>query len=105
MRSSSMRVCSPFYLVLASNLFLFPAAQPTLPQSQSPEYSQLQQRLARGWNTWDTNSMTTHVLLPEALAIHIGFKHNTTVFGDEFLSRTSVGQGVVFPGPHSWDGS
>ena len=49
--------------------------------------------------------MTTHVLLPEALAIHVGFKHNATVFGDEFLPRTSVGQGTVFPGPHSWDGS
>jgi hypothetical protein len=75
------------------------------PQTRSPEYSQLQQRLARGWNTWDTNSMTTQVLLPDGLAIHIGFKHNATVFGDEFLERTSVGQGTVFPGPHAWDGS
>lgn len=75
------------------------------PQARSPEYSQVQQRLAHGWNTWDTNSMTTHVLLPEGLAIHLGFKHNATVFGDEFLSRTSVGQGTVFPGPHAWDGS
>ena len=105
-RSSSMRVCSSFYLlVLASSLSVLPAAQPAFSQSQSPEYSQLQQRLARGWNTWDTDSMTTHVLLPEALAIHIGFKHNTTFFGDEFLRRTSVGQGMVSPGPHSWDGS
>src|ERR1019366_6356127 len=60
---------------------------------------------AKGWNTWDVNSMTTHVLLPEALAIHVGFKHNATVFGDEFLARTSVDQGTVFPGPHAWDGS
>lgn len=49
--------------------------------------------------------MTTYVLLPEGLAVHLGFKHNTTVFGDEFLARTSVGQGTVFPGPHTWDGS
>jgi len=68
-------------------------------------YRQVQERLARGWNTWDVNSMTTHVLLPSGLAIHLGFKHNATVFGDEFLSRTSVGQGTVFPGPHAWDGS
>jgi hypothetical protein len=27
------------------------------------------------------------------------------VFGDDFLPRTSVGQGTVFPGPHAWDGS
>src|SRR5690348_17293884 len=75
------------------------------PQSRSLQYSQLQQRLAQGWNTWDTNSMTTHVLLPEGLAIHLGFKHTASVFGDEFLPRTSVGQGTVFPGSHAWDGS
>ena len=49
--------------------------------------------------------MTTHVLLPEGLAIHLGFKHNATVFGDDFLAQTSVGSGTVFPGPHAWDGS
>ncbi|MGC2300516.1 MAG: trehalase family glycosidase [Acidobacteriaceae bacterium] len=75
-----------------------PAAEPT-------QYRQVQQSLAQGWNTWDVNSMTTHVLLPEGLAIHIEFKHNATVFGDELLPRTSVGQGTVFPGPHAWDGS
>ena len=82
-------------------------------QSQPPstlvqadlEYQAVQGRLAQGWNTWDVNSMTTHVQLPEGLAIHIGFKHNTTVFGDDFLDRTSVGRGTVFPGPHAWDGS
>ena len=49
--------------------------------------------------------MTTHVLLPQGLAIHLGFKHNATVAGDDFLARTSVGAGTVFPGPHAWDGS
>jgi len=71
----------------------------------STRYQELQRRLARGGNTWDVNSMTTHVLLPEGLAIHIGFKHNGTEFGDDFLPATSVGRGQVFPGPHSWDGS
>ena len=64
----------------------------------SDRYQQLQQRLARGWNTWDTNSMTTHVLLPEGLAIHVGFKHNSTEFADAFLERTSVGAGRFFLG-------
>jgi putative isomerase len=71
----------------------------------SVRYQDLQRRLAQGWNTWDVNSMTTHVLLPEGLAIHIGFKHNGTEFGDGFLQGTSVGKGQVFPGPHAWDGS
>jgi putative isomerase len=71
----------------------------------SARYQELQRRLAQGWNTWDVNSMTTHVLLPEGLAIHVGFKHNGTEFGDGFLQGTSVGKGQVFPGPHAWDGS
>jgi len=71
----------------------------------SPQYQELQRRLAQGWNTWDTNSMTTHVLLPEGLAIHVGLKHNSTEFSDELLEQTFVGKGSVFPGPHAWDGS
>jgi len=49
--------------------------------------------------------MTTHVLLPEGLAIQVGLKNNTTEGGDDFLSQTFVGRGQVFPGAHAWDGS
>ncbi len=81
------------------------SAEPT-----SASYRQVQARLSQGWNTWDVNSVTTHVLLPEGLAIHIGFKHNTTSWGDAFLQNALIGRlepgaEEVFPGPHSWDGS
>lgn len=69
------------------------------------QYRELQRKLAQGWNTWDVNSMTTYVLLPEGLAIHVGFLNNGNDFGHEYLTATSVGQGTAFPGPHSWDGS
>jgi hypothetical protein len=85
---------------------------PGLTQSQprSPQYAQVQQSLARGWNTWDTHSVTTHVLVPEGLAIHVGMKHNSTEWGDAFLGdaligRLEKGAEVVTPGPHAWDGS
>lgn len=76
----------------------------------SAAYSQLQSRLAQGWNTWDVNSVTTQVLLPEGLAIHVGLRHNTTAWGSAFLrdvliGRLDPGAEVVVPGPHSWDGS
>jgi hypothetical protein len=76
----------------------------------SANYRQVQSRLAQGWNTWDVNSVTTLVLLPEGLAIHVGMKHNTTAWGDAFLrdvliGRLNAGAEVVVPGPHSWDGS
>ncbi len=81
-----------------------------LPGARSAEYAKVQERLARGWNTWDTHSVTTHVLLPEGLAIHVGIKHNTTLNGDAFLADALIGRldgdaEQVTPGPHSWDGS
>ena len=80
------------------------------PAPESAEYKQLQQRLARGWNTWDVHSVATQVLLPGGLAIHIGVKHNTTLYGDAYLGdaligRLDKGAEVVTPGPHAWDGS
>ncbi|HTB98222.1 MAG TPA: trehalase family glycosidase [Terracidiphilus sp.] len=80
------------------------------PPPVSAEYLDVQKRLAQGWNTWDVHSVATQVLLPQGLAIHIGFKHNSTLNGDAFLADTLIGRldpgaEVVTPGPHSWDGS
>ena len=74
------------------------------------QYEQVQKELARGWNTWDVHSVTTQVLLPEGLAIHVGMKHNTGEYGDAFLGDALIGSfgpdaPVVTPGPHAWDGS
>jgi putative isomerase len=75
----------------------------------STNYRQVQKRLARGWNTWDVNSVETQVLLPDGLAIHIGLKHNSTEFGEEYLEGALVGRlspeaEQVTAGPHAWDG-
>lgn len=77
---------------------------------RSAEYAKVQERLARGWNTWDVHSVATQVLLPEELAIHVGMKHNTSLNGDAWLGdaligRLTPGAEVVTPGPHAWDGS
>ena len=79
-------------------------------EKASVEYRAVQQRLARGWNTWDVHSVATQVLLPEGLAIHVGLKHNSTLYGDAFLKdaligRMDAGAEQVTPGAHSWDGS
>ena len=80
------------------------------PVSRSAEYQHVQDRLARGWNTWDVHSVATQVLLPEGLAIHVGMKHNSTLnsdafLGDALIGRQDKGAEVVTPGPHAWDGS
>src|SRR5271165_4715168 len=68
------------------------AVGPGEPRPRSAEYAKVQQRLARGWNTWDVHSVTTQVLLPEGLAIHVGMKHNSTLNGDAFLGDALIGR-------------
>ncbi len=86
------------------------SAAPYEPFPLSPQYQAVQQRLARGWNTWDVNSVATQVLLPQGLAIHLSLKHNSTLSGeallvDPLIGRLSPNAEQVVPGPHAWDGS
>jgi putative isomerase len=98
-------------LLLFTAPILLPAQTPPSPVPPiSPEYRELQSRLARGWNTWDVHSVATQVLLPDGLAIHIGIKHNSSLNGDAFLGDALIGRldkdaEKVTPGPHTWDGS
>jgi putative isomerase len=78
--------------------------------ARSAEYARVQERLARGWNTWDVHSVATQVLLPDGLAIHVGMKHNSSLNGDAWLGDALIGRldkdaEKVTPGPHAWDGS
>jgi hypothetical protein len=84
------------------------AQEPLAPASA--QYQQVQKQLATGWNTWDAHSVTTQVLLPDGLAIHVGLKHNSTLYSDAFLGDALIGRQTpgaeqVFPGPHSWERS
>jgi putative isomerase len=83
--------------------------QPQLPILESPNYLQVQRRLAQGWNTWDVQSVITQVLLPDGLAIHIGLQQKTAGGPAQFLDnavigRPGAGAEEVFPASHSWDG-
>lgn len=66
----------------------------------------LTRRLALGWNTWNTRSVLSHVLLPEGIAINLGFKHYA---GGDYLKEALIGrQGPydekIHPGPRTYDG-
>ncbi len=105
-QAQSVTAAKPPITVLASRF----TADGGSAAPMSATYKQVQQRLAQGWNTWDVNSVTTQVLLPEGLAIHIGLKHNSTLGGAAYLQnaligRRDTGAELVVPGPHSWDGS
>lgn len=79
-------------------------------RERSYDYAALQKRLAKGWNTWDVHSVTTHVLLPAGLALRVGLQRKTTLNGEAFLGDVLIGgpgrnMEQVFPGSHAWDGS
>ncbi len=64
--------------------------------------------LAQGWNTWDTNSVLTHVLLPEGLAIDLQLRDGQSgdVLEDALVGRSAYESGErVIAGPHAYDGS
>jgi putative isomerase len=111
-----MACCAP---LIAQGVLANPGLAHTYPTSALPvyedpprsaAYTAVQQRLAQGWNTWDVNSVTTQVLLPKGLAIHLAMKHNTTISSEGYLENTLIGRlspdaEQVVPGSHAWDGS
>ncbi len=64
--------------------------------------------LAKGWNTWDTQSVLSHVLLPEGLALDLQLLDGAS---GELLENALIGrsgtEGLerITPGPHAYDGS
>ena len=42
--------------------------------SRSKQYAALQAQLQRGWNTWDTTTVASEVLLPQGLEVRLGLE-------------------------------
>lgn len=73
-------------------------------QRSDMEYHKIQEKLATGWNTWDTRSVLSHVLLPEGLSIKLILKNDVT---GKYLKKALVEQGDYQLSliAHSYDGS
>ena len=69
------------------------------PRSRRPSRS--------GWNTWDTRSVLTQVLLPEALGVSLGLKeyYRGTSLRTAQIGRRTEGAETVTLGRHAYDGS
>lgn len=68
-------------------------------------YKQLQNSLAKGWNTWDVNSVLTHVHLPEGLGINLILKDKES---GKYLEKALLGNGrdeTIELLTHTYDGS
>lgn len=66
-------------------------------------YTDLKHKLANGWNTWNTRSMLSHVLLPEGFALNLGVKEYTN---GGYLKEALIGLagGQMVPGSRTYDG-
>jgi len=85
---------------------------PCLPQSplgtiRTPEYRQLQQRLAIGWNTWNNNNVMSYVHLPEGFAVSIYLPDGSTDMQREYfkVSKAAGRREEIVLGPRADDGS
>jgi len=70
-------------------------------------YEALKKSIASGWNTWNTRSVLSHVLLPEGFAINLGLKEyrDSQVLREALIGRFGEDEEKVRPGPHADDGS
>ena len=72
------------------------------------EWAAMRAGLAKGWNTWDTRSVLTHVLLPEGFSVSLRLVSHRTgdTLTEALPGRSDDGaKEHVIPGPHAWDGS
>ena len=76
-------------------------------RAEDPPEKELQRHLARGWNTWNTYSVLSHVLLPEGLAIDIELADDSTQTSitEALIGRRGKDAEIVRAGAHAYDGS
>ncbi len=71
------------------------------------EYEMMQKNLARGWNTWNTRSVLSHVLLPEGFALNLGLREyvGRRYLREALIGRRGADEEHIHPGLHAYDGS
>lgn len=71
------------------------------------EYIQLKSEIARGWNTWNTRSVLSHVLLPEAISVDFCLKNkiSSEILKEALIGRRGKDAESVLPLGHANDGA
>lgn len=91
-----------FFLLIS---LVFSASQ-SFGQTPGERYDQMQRQLATGWNTWDTRSVLTHVLLPYGAAIDLNLQNADGQRVNHFqIGSRSADAPVMHPGPHTYNGA
>ena len=87
---------------------LLPLLNFSCSNKQNPdEVSELNTKLASGWNTWNTRSVLSYVLLPECFSVDLQLlnKETDSTLKESLIGRRGPYKEIVTPGPHSYDGS
>jgi hypothetical protein len=99
--------------VVATVLFAatFPCASASPTEIEGhlhPEYLVIKERIASGWNTWNTRSVLAPTLLPEGFGLNLAFKQ-VRWLDEPYLRNVLFGRdnddAHIRPGPHTLDGS
>lgn len=71
------------------------------------EYEQIKSILMTGWNTWNTRSVLSHVLLQSGIAVNLGVKEYTSgaYLKESLIGRLESWAEQVIPGMRTYDGS
>ncbi len=71
------------------------------------DYTSLKRTLAAGWNTWNTRSVLSHVILPQGFALNLGIKEYRSGghLRNALIGRQGEDDESIHPGPHAYDGS
>ena len=74
---------------------------------RTSKYEALQKNLAKGWNTWNTRSVLSHVLLPEGFALNLGIKEYRQggYLKEALIGRPGRDREIISPDMHAYDGS
>lgn len=96
-------------LVLTIILFVISGCSQSGSESEytGVEYKKLKSELNRGWNTWNTKSVLSHVLLPEAVSVDFYLKDNKSgeVLKEALMGRRGENAEAILPIAHAYDGS
>ncbi len=84
-----------------------PAQETTSDFYSGIEYVKLKSEIASGWNTWNTYSVLSYVLLPEAISIDFSLKDKASgeVLKEALIGRRGKNAESVRPLGHATDGS
>jgi len=71
------------------------------------EYIKVKSEIARGWNTWNTRSVLSYVLLPEAISVDFYMKDRISneILKEALIGRRGENAESVLPLGHATDGS